>query len=193
MAFITEQNNPELFGHLGLSQQNRLNKRAGILADLISDRKTIAADESEAKEGLKGLAKLAYFQNNEDNAVPPVHTFDFNGLQVNFINNYVIRDEDHYDDIVETLGPEHPLTEELVVKNCVVIDGTALPPDQVTTYLEELAELNERYGATAKVENRFSATPEFHNRRHELLSLGDNLILEQVLPIQVQFSTIENR
>ena len=196
MAFITNEENPDLFDSLTKDTKAKVNKVADVLADQIAERQEIEDEELKSKTAIRPVAKQAYFEANEDNYGAQInHTFDFGtDLQVNFVNNYVIRDEDHVAEILELLGANHPLTEHLEQSVEVVTNVTELydqNPKRYKAYADELSALNKRYGLQSYVEEEFGVDAEFHNARHELLTAEDNQELDKILPVQVQF-TLKN-
>ena len=190
MAFITNEANTELFSHLNKKTQAKAESLAENLAEVITERKEIVADEEAAKTAFKPVAKQAYFEQNETEAVP-AHTFDVGDLQVNFVNAYVIKDEDHASEIIELLGEDHPLVDEIVATTTVSIDVTELDKQDFIAFAKELKELKDAYGVKTVVDTKWSVTPEFHDKRHDLLTAEDNLSLDEVLPVQVQINVVE--
>jgi len=200
MSQITNNENPELFGGATKAAQTKVNKLADELIDLIETRKEIEAEEDDLKDRIRPAAKQAYFEANEDvseeDQTAAIHTFDFNGLQVNFANKYEVVDEDHAAAIVDLLGKDHPLTDHLTLETVVTTDVTGLiaTDDNEATfkaYGRELLALNKRYGVESNVEEFYGVTEDFHDARHELLDAEDNLALDELLPVQVHFSVID--
>ena len=197
MAKITTIENPELFENLSYVPKAKITKIGEILENQITARQAAAEQENVSKAAVRPLAKQAYFEANEDVSeaaqTAAIHTFDFGQLQVNFVNAYVIRDKAHADEILDLLGDDHPLAAHIQVNHHVVVDVTTLTTDtkKFVAYGKALSALNKQYGLQATVEDKFRVSEQFHDVRHEMLTAQDNLELDNILPVQVQFTLNE--
>jgi hypothetical protein len=193
MSAISNYPNESLDLELSAAQQRQAGKLTAKLEQLIEVRRKAEKLEGELKVDLKDLLKPAYFGFNataeDQNEV--VHSFDVGGLQVNFVNSYVIKDSQHAQTLAKLLGEGHPLLDYIQDSQHLTVDLTGLTKDEMLEVSRSITEATAEYGLRPTVKTSTVIDPEFHNERHVVLSAEDNLVVDKTLPVQVQVALIE--
>jgi hypothetical protein len=92
--------------------------------------------------------------------------------------------------IVAAIGEER--TERLFYNSVdVKIDGDKIPADKINDLFAEVAAVFAKFGATDALSHRsvIKPTPEFHTARHTILSVEENLAVDQATPFTLAFKT----
>ena len=193
MSKITNEPNPEIIEGIGRKQAKYIENTADELAAVITQRRLLETEEAELKERLKSALKPAYFKLNEDatDTDNVNHTYDLEQLQVNFVNKYHLRDQTHVQELAKLLGSAHPLLKHLYTSAKITIDVTELDPQIANELAAELTKVAVNYNIRPQVVRSQEIGEGFHSERHVVLTAQDNLILDEVLPLQVQINTID--
>lgn len=190
MSGITKSANPDILSWIKLKSR-KLFELIEPLSWTIADRIGIVAEEDRLKAELKKHLKAAYFKANSDatKSEQVIHTFDADKLlQINFVNAYIIQNQQHLTQLIALLGPTHPLTSEVQFSKKLAVDVSDMSDGQVAQLERDIAKLSKQ-----KVETHTNArvTENFHSLRHVYLTVEDNLRLDQVLPVQIQITNID--
>lgn len=193
MSAITNHPNESLDHELSTSHQRLAIKLTDKLEELIEVRRQAEKLETELKASLKNLLKPAYFKFNEtaEDDTDVVHSFDVNGLQVNFVNAYVIKDSQHAQTLAKLLGEGHPLLDYIQDSHHLTVDLTGLSKGEMLDVSKAVTKVTANYGIQPAVKTATVIQPDFHTERHVLLTAKDNLAVDEVLPLQVQVALIE--
>jgi hypothetical protein len=194
MSQITNTNNLSLDYLLKSKDSKKVNQAVKILAEFIAIRRESEESEQRLKQMLKDLLKPAYFTHNEEVDEEWVeHTFDVGQqLQFNFVNAYVIHDQEHVEELLDLLGDDHPLADEILENTKITLDVTDLELNEQKSLAKAITKLAyEDYRVKPEVERQYKTSEEFHTLRHVLLTAEDNMELDEVLPVQIQVNVIE--
>ena len=193
MSKITNESNTDLGSIIPKNKATSIHKITDLLSDAIESRKAAEANELKLKTALKELLKIYYFKynTNAEELDEVVHTFDLNDLQINFVNQYFIKNKELADQLIELLGSKHPLADEIAENVSIKVNVTGLSDSEAESLTKLITEDAVEFGVTPEVERVTNTSPDFHSLRHIVLTEEDNLKLDEILPLQTQVALIE--
>ena len=192
MSQISNDPNPKISKGLTQLETRKAKKIANTLFELIIKRQEMQAEETKLKADLKELLKPAYFILNEKATTPDQvnHTFDLHNLQINFVDQYFLKDDLALKNLEEVLGTKHPLLQYLTETVKVNVDVSKLNAEDANELAKDITTAAMEYGIKPGVSRTPEVLPGFHSARHIYLSADDNLELDKTLPVQMQTSVI---
>lgn len=175
------------------------NPAAAVIAARIQTRtEELAALEGALKTDkaeLKQTVGLFYFHTNHGKAnvpssisVPCLVGTEKREVLVCFQNRYAKIDSE--DPLIRVLG-EKRAGEYFRFQDKLTIDCDQLPVEDAQEFVDELRKLTERFNATAAltIKQEIKPVADFHAKRHLVLTVEENMALEEVAPITAMIKT----
>jgi hypothetical protein len=146
------------------------------------------------KDRLKAAARLSYFVSNDftdDATGDHAHSTVFSvegknqSVQLNFDAQYSLNAE-RFEQLSQTAA--RPYLEKHEV---VTIDSYALHKTNQVSLYKELAAVCKKYGLTGIVDDKYVVNPDFHTARHSIISVDENLGIDEIMPVRVSVTVTD--
>lgn len=194
MSNITKSANPSLLSYFSGKALKAIRTLASNVIDAVELRIEAIKSEESLKAKLKAHLKQVYFEDNTDATSPEDvrHTYDADGLQINFVNSYRI-DSWNYNRLLTLIGSAHPLKNEIKVNKQLKVDVSRLSEEEIAKLSSTIASFANLGKFDIERSEEATVTDKFHNLRHVYLTVEDNMKLDSVLPVQVQVAVIDEK